>query len=297
MQETKSSSSSDNIAPISFSALLAVFFADFFRLVRQFIVFLLRHKILLVIFTITGLGIGIFLFNLTPPTYKLSMIVRPTELSEKVFGEMLKNLNDLAASGSRDELAKNLHINLGTSQKIIKISGINIQDIELIKDTTLKNDRPFVIELLVRDNGIADSLQNAIVGYFESNPYLTKLKNDKIALYNKRVDFINSELKKLDSLKEIYNRFLGLSKTPTMYYNNSMDPVKIYEISSTYDAEKNAIEEWLMQNKNVLGVVDGVKPSRLPFSTGMHRVALLYGLIFFLIGCLLGLIIDGFRKK
>lgn len=258
---------------------------------------MLRYKIVLILFTIAGIATGIFYFQLRPLSYKLTMIVKPTELNGKIFGQMLNNLDNLARSGSFDELAKNLNVSVDISQKISGISGQTLNDVDLVKDTTRDYVKPFIIQLIVMDNGIAEPMQQALINYFNNNRYLNKLKNDRAQLFANKLAFIDSELRKLDSLKEGYNDLLTQSKTPSIYYNNAMDPAKAYEVSANYYDQKHMMQEWLRQNKEVLVQVDGFKPSIVPNSTSMVRFVILYAVAFFLIGCLLMIFFQAIKGK
>jgi hypothetical protein len=150
-------------------------------------------------------------------------------------------------------------------------------------------ERSFIIEMTVTDdNKNVDVYQHAIVDYFNNNEYLTKLKQDKIQLYEARLEFINSELQKLDSLKEAFNRFLGSSKNASVFYNNAFNPADIYKQSNQYSAEKTATMDWLLRDKNALLTIDTFKPSRAPDSVSVMKSVITYAIIFFFIGCFIG---------
>lgn len=297
MQESSQKPSSESLMPVSFSSLLSLFFIDFLKLLRKGVYFLYRNKIVLGLATIAGMMVGVLFYQITPLSYKLTMIVKPTEMNGKVFGQMLNSLDNLARSSSYDELARNFNISREIAPKISSISGQTLQGVDLIKDTSQNYDKPFIIALVVKDNNISEVMQNAILSYFNNNRYLNKLKNDKALLNTDKIAFLDKELMKVDSLKTSYNNFLALSKTPSMYYNNAMDPVSAYSTSSSLYNERNAIKEWLQQNKEVLVQVDGFKPSKVANSKGVIAFVLLYGLVFFLLGCLIILLVQVVKQE
>jgi hypothetical protein len=297
MQESSQKPSSESLMPVSFASLLSLIFIDLLKLLRKGVYFLYRNKIVLGLATIAGIVVGVLFYRVTPLSYKLTMIVKPTEMNGKIFGQMLSSLDNLARSSSYDELAKNFNISREMAPKIASISGQTLQGIDLIKDTSQNYDKPFIIELVVKDNNISEVMQSAILTYFNNNRYLNKLKNDKALLYTDKIAFLDSELMKVDSLKTSFNNFLALSKTPSMYYNNAMDPVSAYTTSSSLYNERNAIKEWLQQNREVLVQVDGFKPSKVPNSKGPITFVLLYGVVFFLLGCLIILLVQVIKQE
>lgn len=297
MQEPQNRSTSESVTALSFTNLLGLFFSGILSLVRKAILFVFRFKVLLSLAAIAGIVAGISMYLIVPLSYRLTMIVKPTELNGKIFGQMLKSLNNLASSGSYDVLARNFNISQDASKKIISISGQTMQGIDLLKDTTQNYDKPFIIELYVKDNSISTTMEGVIISYFNNNRYLNKLKNDKTLLSINKIEYLNSELGKLDTLKNAYNSFLTMSKTPSMYYNNAMDPVGTYETSSNFYNERNALKEWLLQNKEVLVQVDGFKPSKVPNSKGVASFIFVYGAVFFLTGCLIILLFQVIRDS
>lgn len=291
MQDSKISSPVSDVSSISFLSLLGLFFGDLLKLARQFISFVLRHIILLGSFTLAGVVIGFLLYKARPASYKLSVIVKPLELEGSIYGQIIKSLNDLVSSGSTSELVNSLKIPPGDAGKISQITARTMHGIDLIKDTALYTlGRPFIIEATVTDSKMAIPLQNALINYLNTNPYLAKLKSDRLELMSRKLAFVESELAKLDSMKTQYNRFLSMLKMPSINYI-PLDPSKIYDASYKYYYEKNKIEEWIRQGKDAVVKVEGAKPSILPSDgTSIYRKIIMYGLIFFFIGCLVVLL-------
>jgi len=198
---------------------------------------------------------------------------------------MLDDLDKLSSTGSSAELAKSLNISEKYSREFVSFSGRNMQGIDLSRDTSTLNSGTFLIELEIRNNRNIDTLEYALLNYFNNNSFLKKLKDDQIELKKVRLLFLNSELQKLDSLKKEYNAFLSSEKGST-FYNNAFNPVDIYKQSSEYYDEKTSLEEWLRQSKESILKIDKAKPTEVPQSMNLTKYALLFGLIFFLVGCL-----------
>jgi hypothetical protein len=275
----------DNVQPISFSNLLWLFFDAILRFVKHTIRFFYSNWIFLMIFFAAGIVSGVIISKLSKPVYSTTILVKYTELNANTFGRMLDDLDKLSSTGSSAELAKSLNISEKYSREFVSFSGRNMQGIDLSRDTSTLNSGTFLIELEIRNNRNIDTLEYALLNYFNNNSFLKKLKDDQIELKKVRLLFLNSELQKLDSLKKEYNAFLSSEKGST-FYNNAFNPVDIYKQSSEYYDEKTSLEEWLRQSKESILKIDKAKPTEVPQSMNLTKYALLFGLIFFLVGCL-----------
>ena len=273
----------DGIQPVSFSELLKVIFWGILRAIREFFAFLWRNKVLLTGALVAGAITGFGVYEMTPTSYKLTMVVRHTELSGMTIGHMLENLDGLATSHSYSELSKSLKSGEAVVGNIKSIKGKSITGEKLIADTSKLTDEPFIIEVSVGSMAMPDTIQQLILNFFNDNEYLKKLKNDKIKLMTSNLEFISGELERLDSLKQVYNRFLSLSRNSSMFYNNAFNPAEIYKQSAEYYSEKSAIEEWLAQSRTPILSIDGSRPFAMPQSSGMVALMIFYALIFFFI--------------
>ena len=287
-----SSKNPDSIPSISFTALLSVFFKAIAEGIKDFIRFIFRHKIVMIISILAGIIIGIINYKTTRVYYKISMIVRHTELNLKTYGQMLKSLNTLAESGSYDALAKSLAIDPETARKIRSFSGISLAGGDLSKDTSTARENTFLIQMTIHDLAIADTMEKIVVNYFNNNPYLNKLKQDEILLYTERLQFVNNELRRMDSLKDAYNRSLASSKTALTYYNNALNPADLYDESNIYAETRTMLGEWLLQKRQPIVAIDGVKSSIAPYSIDLDQSMITYAVIFFFLGCILSGILE-----
>jgi len=273
----------DGIQPVSFAELLKVIFWGLLRSIREFFAFLWRNKFLLAGAMLAGGITGFGVYEMTPASYKLTLIVRHTELTGMTIGHMLENLDGLATTHSYSQLSQTLKSSEAVVDNIKSIKGKSITGEKLTADTSKLADEPFIIEVSVGSMAMPDTIQPLILNFFNHNEYLNKLKNDKIRLMTSNLEFINGELERLDSLKLVYNRFLSSSRNSPMFYNNAFNPAEIYKQSAEYYSEKTAIEEWLAQSRTPILSIDGSKPFAMPQSSGMVALMLIYALIFFFI--------------
>lgn len=287
----------EEIPSVSFSNLIWIFFDALLKFAQHLILFLFKNRIVLSVFLIIGIALGVITNKMSKPVYALSMMVKHTELNAGTFGEMLDNLNDLAGKASDARFAEVIGLPESVSSKIISVKGTTLDGADLRKDTSQQSNRTFLIDLILTDNTIGDSVQKALIHYFNDNPFLHKLKEDKIQLKKDRIAFINTELQKLDSLKTVYNKFLSASGSSSVFYNNAFNPVELYQQSSNYQTEKTAIEEWLRQNSQSVISLGNTTPSVIPKTRGMLVSAFVWGTLFFLFGCLMAAVASVIRNK
>jgi len=134
-----------------------------------------------------------------------------------------------------------------------------------------------------------------LIDYFNKNDYLANLKRNEIALHEERLKFVDGELRRLDTLKDVYNRFLTQPRSAAVF-NNTFDPANLYKQADLYSLERQKIQGWLLEKRQAVLTIDEFKPSRIPSSITMRQSILLYVVIFFLIGCTIGGVIDFFKS-
>jgi hypothetical protein len=281
----------EHIPSISFTNMLALIFRGVSQFLKDFLFFVHRYFVLLLLFVIAGSAYGYINFKVSPAYYKLSTVVRHTELTSATFGRMVTSLNDLATSGSTRRMADALKLPESMAGQVRSINAYSIEKFDLQKDTSSEKERTLLIEVTVRDPGIADTLQNALVGYFNGNDYLSGLKRDEITLYEERLQFLDAEIRRMDTLMDAYNHFLSQPRSAAVY-NNAFDPSLLYKQADLYSSERQRIREWLLQSRQAMVTIDGFKPTQTPSSISMRNSVILYILIFFFVGCGIAGLID-----
>ena len=276
----------NTLPSISFSGMLLMFFDGLIKFVRHILIFLIKYKWILLIGFIVGSVIGYIRYKTSKPVYKITMIVKSTELNATTLGQMVNNLDQLSQNHTDSIFASELKLNKTQSNNLIGLKATNIFGEDLLKDTSQAINRNYVIEMFVHENSLADTLQRAVLNYFNDNIYLNKRKQDKIKLAVEKIRFLNSEITKLDSLKNEYNKFLSSGKNAGMFYNNAFNPVELYQKSSEFYTEKSVLEEWLEQGSKSIVMIDGVKPAAVPQSLTLVQQMFLYGLVVFFLGIL-----------
>ena len=229
---------SDDITLSSIKKGLVGLLLVIYAILGSFYLFIFKHALVIIICTVLVGGIGYLVAMRTRPVYSLEMIVKPSDLTKRTYAEAIDQLNELASSKSYKGLSNELKISEGNVRNIKRLNATNIDGEVLSKDTSSRTDLPFIVKAEVYNNSIADSLQQMLLNYFNTNDYLRERKVMQKKVFEEKLIFIEGELKKLDSLKEQYNRFLNTSGKSAMFYNNAFNPVDIYQRSNEYQVQK-----------------------------------------------------------
>lgn len=284
--------SSDDISLQSFKDSVYQFLLLIFSFIKGSIAFIKKHfKTFLVYILIFGAaGTGFSLIN--KKTYKLRMTVVSTEFSRRIYSEQFVKLDKLIKTNSIQQLNRELKSNDDISKKLRAITCFDIYDEPLESDTSTKEREPFVVEVNVIDNSIADSLQNMLLNYINSNPYLTERKKVQYKIFEDKLRFVESEQRKLDSLKAEYNLFMNSSGNKAMFYNNAFNPSDLYAKSNEYQYQKDQINSWFGFEQLPLRVIDGFKPARKADSLSTTGIILLS----LFAGAFIGFIVSGYKE-
>ncbi|MEJ7738078.1 MAG: hypothetical protein WKF97_11675 [Chitinophagaceae bacterium] len=285
-------SGSDEISLKAVKDLVINVIIFFVNIIKAILQFFKRHMLLILICAGVGAALGYVFSLIRPPKYSLKMVVRHNELTKKTFAEAIDQLNNLAISKSYDLLAKELSMNKTDASKIVLLEGRNLRDELLLEDTSNSKDLPFMIVAKVLNNAIASKLQAGLLHHFNYNDYLRDIKESKRKIYEEKLAFIERELVKLDSLKSVYNNYLGVSKNNAMFYNNAFNPSEIYQRSNEYHYQKESIQSWLSDDYHPLRIIEGFKPSQKASSASAMILVIAGGLCGLLAGIFVALFKD-----
>jgi len=268
----------------------------FFRFLAYTQFVIIKSWYFIIIGLFCGLLLGYVYYMSRPKVYKVSMVVQFNELTKKTYAEMLDQLNNLVPSGSGERLSTVLKIPQNIAGKVLFITSQNMNNESLDSDTSTKVGQPFKIIVGLRDHFLSDTLQNAIVNYFNNSSYLKKVKEEQKKIYQEKIIFIDGELRKLDSLKLAYNKFLATPNISATFYNNAFNPADLYAQSVILSSQKETVLRWLALNTSAIYVIDGFKTTGSPQSMSLEGALLIAGSAGLLIGFLIGFMNET-RKK
>lgn len=276
---------------ISISKLKEIFL-DTFRFVFRvfdFLILSIHRSLSIFIFScFIGLLAGYLYYWQSPRYFSTEMIVQSNDLSRKAYHEIIGNLNNLVATQSYSGFASLLKIEEPVSRQVLHIEALSINNETLAKDTVTKIGLPFKIALKTSNNSQIPVLQKGILYYLNNNSYLRLTKDGQKRIYLERLQFIEKEQRKLDSLKENYNLTLSAMKATPSFYNNALNPADIYVHSYNLAKERENTLRWLNNESQAVLVIDGFKSPVTPQSTSWG-IPLLIGLS---AGVLLGILLS-----
>ena len=157
------------------------------QIVSDIIIFFDRNKKLIISVTLTGVIIVILFQKLKPAYYATSAIVTsgisayeriPEDediLNQRTAINLINNLQLDVKKEDYPSLAYKLNLSDEQSTKIkfIEAEQLLRQD----KDEKFHNTPKFQINLLVRDANVIKDIQNGLLHYFNSNPYVIKFQD------------------------------------------------------------------------------------------------------------------------
>ena len=245
---------------------------------------------------IFGLLFGYIYYAFKPTFYQVSMVVVFNELNKKTYAEILDQLDQLTATGSKQKLAETLQVDDETARSVLSIDTKNLNNEPLVDDTSSKVRQLFKIIVRLSDNKSTDNLQNGILNYMNNSPYLKKLKEQQRQSNLAKISFIDGELAKLDSLKTEYTNFIASSKISATFYNNAFNPTDIYVHSSNLVNQRESLLNSLNMDGAAVLLVDGFKINSSPQSASLLKYLSLIGGLGIAAGLIFGFYIET-RKR
>ncbi len=262
----------------------------------NFFLFIKRKIGFLTVFSVLGILIGVGLTCIMKPIYISYLTVSSTTLNNQFCYDMVNELNQMVKDDAPELLAKELKVDISLAKEIKKIEFLNYND-KLAKKyedkDTVVLGLPFKIKASVSNIAIFDTLQKALVNYFENNEYSLKrkaIKKENLKLMQQK---LVNEIHLLDSLKFIVaSNLLPRGNTSGFVFGQPIDPVNIYKEGITLFQENLTINSDLILSENIQ-VIQSFTPRKKPDSPRLFlNIALCTSMTF-----LLGLIIAAYKEK
>lgn len=245
---------------------------------------------------IVGLSIAFIYSSTQKPFYETSMVVEYNKLNPQAYGEIITQLNSLAGAGSYAELSRQLVLPLNVAANVISLESKNLGGDRLSIDTTTRNHQLFKIIARLRNPMVAPQLQTSLVQYINDRPLLKTTSEEQKKIYEEKLRQVESDIRKLDTLKTEFNRFLASSKVPATVYNDAINPAEIYQQSINLMYQKESIQKALHIDSSTVSVIDGFKTPNTPIGLTPFNLFTYLGIGGMLIGFLASLMIQT-RKR
>ncbi|MEO6490731.1 MAG: hypothetical protein ABIO04_12380 [Ferruginibacter sp.] len=169
---------------------------DLVRLLERIYSFFRNYGKLLVAFSILGVLSGFVLYKVAPKVYGSSMLLHSFTLSNTEQIKIIETWNDLLKNKEYKVLAKRLHCEPKMLENVRKLSAMEIQKLYIPN-----NPNGFMVEALVKDNNVLDSLGKGIVYGLETTEYIKAKLDARRSTLLQLIDKVRSEIIKLDSTK------------------------------------------------------------------------------------------------
>jgi hypothetical protein len=284
--------SEDYISLPGFKKISILILEFIFAISRQIVYTIKNNKLLLATGLVTGLIVGYSYYSSRPVYYEVTMIAESKQLQNNTVSEMIKQLDILLKTQSYQKFGSEVGLTETEARQMLGIRAISLTDDGLENDTSTKIHQPIKIVANIKNSSLADKFQSGVIDYMNNKPSLKKIKEDQVKIYEGKLQFIDNELARLDTLKIEYNHFLASSKISATFYNNAFDPANIYLQSNNIMAEKVLIQSWLSTDSKPIVAIDDFKGTMIPQSVSIVKSLLTGALIGFLVCFLLGLFID-----
>ena len=174
--------------------------AGFFRFFR-------KYGSLIGFFSLSGLIAGVFLFISTPKKYNSTILLHSYTLPNTEQINIIEGWNDLLKNREYNILSERLNCSPELLRKIYKIEAAELQ-----KLYSTNNPNGFIVEAMVKDNSILDSLEIGIRYGLENSDYIKAKLSGRRADLLELISKVKTEITNLDSTKnKIENNFNNLS--------------------------------------------------------------------------------------
>lgn len=188
------------------------FFSSFSSFLSNIFLYILialkRHWIVASCIFLSVVCLGSYFLLSAKPYYKSTMTCHFTSMSKKIYGDMLRQVDDLAQSRSYNALAATLHISLQDASTIRSIVGTNIAGTPLYDDFSA-DAGPIYITLQSTSKNTFPIAQQALLEYLNSGSAFRAHRNImEKEQSGRRIQYFTNDISLLDSLITAYTVYI-----------------------------------------------------------------------------------------
>lgn len=270
----------DQISLSGFTNTVRAFFRLCFQLLDLLIGAIIKGKYIIILALALGCALGFYKYSQSAYQFKGTMLVRFNTLSPRTYGEILDQLNQLAATGATQQLSDALKISPSTASKIISIDSRTLYN-QILSDTNNQvRDRVFKLTLtMLQDQSPADSLEQAFLQYLNSLPFVSSSRQKEMQIQSEKLNYINKELRKVDSTNLLLTSVQAYTKNP-----QATNPAGFY-IQYLLQEKENAQRQLAFESAAV-AKVEGFRFVRVPGELSPFKTILKFGVIGLFLGIL-----------
>src|SRR5580658_1737600 len=225
--------------------LVYLFRPIYTRVTRYFAV--LRANILLFFGIILGMtALGYCLRFIIPRTYETEGVFATRFLPAK-YCELL--VDDLDQHLGEPLIADRLKIGPDIADQITRMSITPLTDPLDLSDSLLQS---FVLRIRLKKIDRLDSIQNALLGYFDNNQYAVRRKDERTVALTALHQGVMRRIASLDSIAPIVNSgILPRNAGSGIVLQQPIDPVGVYKAQDSFYRQRVRIETELGNVKNI----------------------------------------------
>ncbi len=252
--------------------------------------------------------------------YKSTMVLSCAYLNTQILKNTIAKLNLLCFEQEREGLAGILNLDVSIAKKIQKfefrpfVSENDVVEMALLREQLnnvvadkkeivknvieklqIENKDAYEISVLVYDPGIVKPLEAALIGYFKNNEYIKRRMEINKIILEKREQKLQSESRKLDSLKAVlFQNYQALgqksrgSNNVILSDESLTNPLEVFTRDLELHAEIQQIERQLYLRTD-FEIVDGFTTFKEPESASLVEILV----ISFFLSILMGYLILG----
>ncbi len=287
-------------------------FLGLVNLIGSILVFLLRKWYYFAVAVLLTILSAYILNKASEPFYQSEMVMRSNATTNQTIMSSLDKLGEYASDKNYSALAAELQLPLEDARKINSLETFWLYDIgddgiydgidmdgRFLSDTSVaKLENEFVIRIGILDPAFIQTLENSLVNYLKTNPYLITLNKQRLAELEAQLKQTSYEIEKLDSLqkREYYTNPDHLRQQESQIVFTSEATVRTYHNDMFRLLElKQECERDLNIYSDVATVIEGFL---IPMNPESGSIIYVKKLIWYFLGfALLLAVIVKFRKK
>jgi hypothetical protein len=229
---------------------------------------IVKYYKLTIMYFVAGIGLSIALKFLLPQIYQANFILKSNEQHEKVFINMLINIEDLAKNNDHEAIASILNISLQEAKYIKKVELKHYSNNALSDTSDVAS-----IDLFLKKGGDFIKIQNNILNFLETSDYYKQVKEKRLSSFDSVSARLKNEMLEIDSVKRI---MVNAIKAPVasgggMVYSAPIDPVKAYERNLWHYYELLKLKKQIEKTKS-FEIMKPVFPSTKPVEPRLKQL-------------------------
>ncbi|MCS6795281.1 MAG: hypothetical protein NZ516_04910 [Raineya sp.] len=260
---------------------------DLVELVLKIYKFFKKRILLILLVTLVCVGIGVLgSFVVFQPRYQTTMIFQSRSMTASEVVGVVGTLNNLAREENYEEMQKLTGLPREISKYIVKLEAAPNREIQKNIEKDIRRDSTLALTIETLDNENLDKIQQGLVSYFESLPYVQKHKQIFKEGNERVLAQIQQEIKHLDSLKKIVESSIFIKNS--FILNTSGDiSKKIIELRE----KENEVRKELAFPDDIK-VIKGFTRYQKPRKFSIRDTLWVSAFVGLILGILCGLIIE-----